>query len=149
MGVTAFTPSESLLYSRKALLAQICVALGGRVAEEIIFDDVTVGAVDDLRRVTDLATRMVTQFGMSKNIGQLSYEDNRSREFGMSEKPYSEETAARIDKETKHLVDKMYERTKILLTKNVGKLHKLAKALLKHEILEKADVVKLLKLKDY
>jgi cell division protease FtsH len=141
LGVTAQMPNDDRRnYSKRYLLARILVMLGGRAAEQITFDEVTTGAENDLRRVTDLARRMVAQFGMSKAIGQLNFGDNNTQPFlgyALSQnRNYSEQTAARIDAEVSKLVQESYDETIRLLEENRDKLDALANALLEHEVVE-------------
>lgn len=148
LGVTAFLPEEDRRnLPRRYLLGQMRVLLGGRAAEQIVFEDVTTGASNDLQRVTSIARRMVSQFGMSDAVGQLNFgEDERQPFLGYSlsqGRSYSEETAARIDAEVRRLVDEAYEETLALLTSNRDKLDKLANELLENEIVEKERVMEI------
>jgi len=148
LGVTAFLPEEERRNLPRAyLLGQLRVLLGGRAAEQIVFDDVTTGASNDLQRVTSLARRMVAQFGMSDLMGQLNFgEDERQPFLGYSMsqgRSYSEETAARIDSEVRRLVDHAYEETVMALTANRDKLDALANELLVNEIVEKERVMEI------
>ena len=122
--------------------------LGGRAAEAIIFDEITTGAANDLKQVTDLARRMVTQFGMSERIGQLNFGDNESQPFlGYSlaqNRHYSEETAAKIDEEVHRMISEAYDRTYALLKENEDKLTALAEALLETEIIEQSEMFKII-----
>lgn len=149
LGVTAFAPEEEIRnYPREYLMARMVVALGGRAAEQVMFDDITTGAADDLRRVTDLARRMVAQFGMSDVLGPLNFGDNDQQPFlGYSlaqGRSYSEETAAKIDSEVRRLVDQVYDRTIKLLETNRDKLEALAEALLQNEVIERDDMMQII-----
>jgi cell division protease FtsH len=149
LGVTAQMPNDDRRnYSKRYLLARILVMLGGRAAEQITFDEVTTGAENDLRRVTDLARRMVAQFGMSKAIGQLNFGDNNTQPFlgyALSQnRNYSEQTAARIDAEVSKLVQESYDETIRLLEENRDKLDALANALLEHEVIEQDRMLEVL-----
>jgi cell division protease FtsH len=149
LGITAQMPNDDRRnYSKSYLLARILVMLGGRAAEQITFDEVTTGAENDLRRVTDLARRMVAQFGMSKAIGQLNFGDNNTQPFlgyALSQnRNYSEETAARIDAEVSKLVQESYDETIRLLEDHRDKLDTLANALLEHEIIEQDRMLEIL-----
>lgn len=117
----------------------IKVALGGRIAEEIFFGRVTTGASDDLKKVTQIATSIVTTYGMNDAIGLLNY----SQEEGYS-KPYSEATGALIDGEVKKLVDEMYAETKELLLSKKDVMEDLAKKLLEHEVISLPDIIDVL-----
>ncbi|MGB1287387.1 MAG: hypothetical protein ACPG7F_12690, partial [Aggregatilineales bacterium] len=148
LGITAFIPEDDRRnYPRKFLEATLDSALGGRIAEEIVFDDITTGASNDLQRVTDIARRMVTQFGMSDEIGPLNFGDNESQPFlGYSisqSRNYSEETASRIDEEVRRIVDRAYARTTKLLKANRDKLDAVAEGLLEKEVLERDEVLAL------
>jgi cell division protease FtsH len=148
LGVTASLPDDDRRnYSREYLVGKMMVLLGGRAAEEITFSEVTTGASNDLRRVTDIARRMVSEFGMSRTFGLLNYGDNDHQPFlgySLSQgRSYSEETAARIDEEVKRLVDEAYAQTLGLLENNRDKLEMLAKDLLENEIVEGARVLEI------
>ncbi len=141
LGVTAQIPTEDIRnYSRQYLLGRMKVLLGGRAAEKVVFEDVTTGASNDLQRVTDLARRMVMQFGMSERIGPLNFGEDETQPFlgyALSHtRHYSEETAAKIDEEVKALVEALYTETLELLRANRDKLDALANELLTDEVVE-------------
>ena len=153
LGITAFVQEDDRRnYSRSYLEATLNVALGGRIAEEIVFNDITTGASNDLQRVTDLARRMVSQFGMTDAIGPLNFGDNESQPFlgyTISQgRKYSEETAARIDVEVRRIVENAYKRTKELIVENRDKLDIVANALLEQEVIERSDFLEMLGLED-
>ena len=133
--------------------ADIAVAMGGRIAEEIIFghEKVTSGASSDIEMVTKMAKNMVTKYGMSTELGTIAYGENEEEVFlGRSvtkQQNMSEETAKKIDTEVKKIVDKGYERAKKVLTEKIEDLHKIAKALLVYETLS-GDEIRDLILKD-
>ena len=137
-------------HSREYLEANISKAMGGRVAEELIFghDKVTSGASSDIQMATKLAKDMVTRFGMSKDLGPLSYGENEEEVFlGRSitrQQHMSEETARKVDIEVKKLVEEGYEKAKKILTTKIEDLHKLAKALLVYETLSGVEIKDLL-----
>jgi cell division protease FtsH len=146
LGVTAMQPEDDRRnYSREFLMAQMLVTLGGRAAEEVAIGEITTGASDDLRRVTGLARRMVSQFGMSDAIGPLNFgEDERQPFLGYSlsqGRSYSEETAAKIDAEVRRMVEEAHEKTLTLLRANQDKLEALAQELLNTEIVDRARVM--------
>jgi cell division protease FtsH len=148
LGVTASLPDDDRRnYSREYLIGKMMVLLGGRAAEEITFNEVTTGASNDLRRVTDIARRMVSEFGMSRTFGLLNYGDNDHQPFlgySLSQgRSYSEETAARIDEEVKRLVDEAYAQTLGLLENNRDKLETLAKDLLENEVVDGTRVLEI------
>lgn len=151
LGVTAFLPDDDRRnYPRSYLEAQIKVLLGGRIAEQVVFDEITTGASDDLRRATDLARRMVSQFGMSDKIGPLNFgEDDQQPFLGYSlsqGRHYSEETASKIDAEVRQIVESAYMHTTQLIAKNRNKLEKLAEALLENEVVEHNELVAMMEL---
>ena len=133
--------------------ADIAVAMGGRIAEEIIFghDKVTSGASSDIDMVTRMAKNMVTKYGMSSELGTIAYGENEEEVFlGRSvtkQQNMSEETANKIDAEVKKIVDKGYERARKVLSEKIDDLHKIAKALLVYETLS-GDEIRDLILKD-
>ncbi|MEQ8672418.1 MAG: ATP-dependent zinc metalloprotease FtsH [Aggregatilineales bacterium] len=148
LGVTAFAPNDDIRnYTKQYLIGRMVVGLGGRAAEKVVFDDITTGAADDLRRVTDMARRMVSQFGMSDAIGPLNFGDNDRQPFlGYSlsqNRSYSEETAAKIDAEVRRIVEEVYDRTIKLMEFNRDKLEALAEALLEQEVVEQSEMLRL------
>ncbi len=149
-----FNPPKKDRYirSKSRLLAEITVALGGRAAETIIFNQISTGAHNDLLSISGLARAMVTQFGMSDNLGHLTYGKRHEmiflgRDIG-EEKNYSEETAKLIDEEVKKLVDNCYDQAESILTKYKSKLKLLAEALLEKEVMGDIEVKKLLSIKE-
>lgn len=149
LGVTAYALEDDRRnYPRSYLEAMLNTALGGRVAEEIVFGDITTGASDDLKRVTNIARRMVSQFGMSENIGPLNFGDNETQPFlgyTISQgRSYSEETAARIDAEVRRIVETAYQRTRALMLQHREQLDMVANELMEKEIVEGARFYELL-----
>jgi cell division protease FtsH len=149
LGVTVYTPTDDRRnVSKKYLEAKLVSALGGRVAEEIIFGEITTGASMDLRQVTNIARRMVTQFGMSDTIGPLNFGDNETQPFlgySISQgRNYSEETAARIDAEVHRIVEVAYQKTRTILSQNRDKLDAVAQDLLTNEVIESARFYELI-----
>jgi cell division protease FtsH len=148
LGVAVQLPDDDRRnVSREFLTARMLVALGGRAAEQVIFGSITTGAASDLRYVTDMARRMVSQFGMSDAIGPLNFGDNERQPFlgySISQgRSYSEETASRIDAEVRRIVDEAYEKTVLLLRENQDKLRVLAEELLENEIVDGARVAQI------
>ncbi len=153
-GLTWFTPSEdrmdSGLYSRSYLQNQMAVALGGRIAEEIIFgeEEVTTGASNDLQQVARVARQMVTRFGMSDRLGPVALGRQQGNMFLgrdiASERDFSEETAATIDDEVRNLVEQAYRRAKAVLTENRGILDRLAQMLIEKETVDAEELQELL-----
>ncbi len=144
---------DQLSVSREKMHADIAVAMGGRIAEELIFgyDKVTSGASSDIDMVTKMAKNMVTKYGMSEELGTIAYGDNEEEVFlGRSvtkQQNMSEETAKKVDLEVKKIVDKGYRRAKEVLTSKIDDLHKLSKALMIYETLS-GDEIRDLILKD-
>ncbi|MBL9037888.1 MAG: ATP-dependent zinc metalloprotease FtsH [Archangium sp.] len=145
LGVTAFVPKEDAinLYKKK-LMDQLCVALGGRLAEEVVFGELSAGAANDIERVTQLARAMVTRWGMSDKLGPLTYGAQQGEVFlgrDFASKPdYSEETSRQIDTEVRGIVMGAYERTKRLIMDNIDALRRIADALVEYETLDGADL---------
>ena len=137
---------DQLSVTREKMHADIAVAMGGRIAEEIIFghDKVTSGASSDIDMVTKMAKNMVTKYGMSKELGTIAYGDNEEEVFlGRSvtkQQNMSEETAKKVDAEVKRIVDKGYERARKVLNEKIDDLHKLAKALLVYETMSGDEI---------
>jgi cell division protease FtsH len=157
-GLTWFTPSEdqmdSGLYSRSYLQNQMAVALGGRIAEEIIFgeDEVTTGASNDLQQVARVARQMVTRFGMSDRLGPVALGRQQGNPFLgrdiMSERDFSDETAAAIDDEVRNLVDQAYRRAKDVLVKNKHVLDQIADMLVEKETVDAEELQTILNTSD-
>ncbi|MFH0762926.1 MAG: ATP-dependent zinc metalloprotease FtsH [Candidatus Omnitrophota bacterium] len=148
-GYTFTPPLEDRHYwTKKELMAEITMMLGGRASEEINLNEVTTGAQNDLELATQLARRMVTQFGMSDKLGNVTLGKRQGLIFlgrdMMEERNYSEETAHLIDQEVKEIVDVSYIAAKDLLRKNIDKLKTLSQALLEKEVLSDQDVKRLL-----
>jgi cell division protease FtsH len=150
LGYTLQLPTEDrYLMTRTELLDKLCVMLGGRVAEEIIFHEVSTGAQNDLQRAANIARSMVTEYGMTEKFGPLTFEKERRPLFldqGLPSgaKEYSEDTAREIDQEVKRLVDDSYGKVRELLSGNQDRLKTLAGALLEKETIEGDDIRKIL-----
>jgi len=149
-GYTMRMPTEEkYMKTRTEFLDDICSLLGGYVAEEITFKEISTGASNDLKGATDIARGIVTKYGMSKKIGPISFDKEDGLVFLgrdiSTERHYSEETAAKIDKEVSDILKKCYNDTKRLLKKNINKLEKVTKELMKKETLEKEEFEKLVK----
>jgi cell division protease FtsH len=138
--------------TREELLAQITMALGGRLSEEIQFGDVTTGASNDFQKATELARRMVTQYGMSElgpiQFGRGNHQVFLGRDFG-EERNYSEEVASKIDGEVRRIIESCYERGRTLLTENWDKVERMVKSLLEYETVDAEEVRAILENKPY
>lgn len=142
LGFAQYLPKEMSLQTQPQLEDKLCMALGGRAAEELTFGVVTTGAQNDLEKVTNIAKAMVTEFGMSKQLGQVNYSE-RNAQPG-STRPFSEETAMLIDHEVKRIVDGAYLRAKDMLTAHGKEMKILAEFLLLNETLSQNDLEKLI-----
>ncbi len=143
LGAAWYLPKERSLYSKAQFEDHICAALGGRAAEEVVFGEVTSGALDDLEKVTKQAYTIVAYYGLNEEIGNISFYDSTGRNENAFTKPYSEETARRIDHEVSKLVEAAYQKTKKLLTEHREELNKLAALLLEKEVVLKKDLEEL------
>lgn len=143
LGYAQYLPKEQFLYQTEQLVDEMCMALGGRASEEIIFGKISTGALSDLERVTQMAYNMVSIYGMNDKIGNISFYNSKQSEYNFN-KPYSEATAKVIDEEAKKIVTEAYERTKELLEHKRKELEILAKELLKREIIYQTDLEKLI-----
>ncbi|UXX79987.1 ATP-dependent zinc metalloprotease FtsH [Reichenbachiella carrageenanivorans] len=143
LGYAQYLPREQHLHQTEQLMDEMCMALGGRVAEEIVFGKISTGALSDLERITKMAYSIVTVYGMNSAIGNISFYDSKQSEYNFN-KPYSEATAELIDKEVKKIVDEAYARTKQLLSDKREQLEKIAIELLEKEIIFQADLEQLI-----
>ena len=139
LGYAQYLPKEQYLYQTDQLLDEMCMALGGRAAEDITFGKISTGALSDLERITKMAYSIVSVYGMNKNIGNISFYDSKQSDYNFT-KPYSDSTAEKIDSEVKRIVDSAYERTKKLLLDKREQLEKIANKLLEKEILFQNDL---------
>ena len=149
LGYTLQLPTEDrYMMTREELTDRISVLLGGRIAEEIIFDEVSTGAQNDLEKASDIARRMVKYYGMSDKLGIVTFEpENKSAFMGWgmgSNKDYSEETARDIDIEVKKIIDDTYAKTREMLEKQKPMLIKLSKMLMEKEVIEEEELKKIL-----
>ena len=128
---------DEMFHTKTEMLEEIMVSLGGRIAEDIIFGDITTGASSDIKKATKMARRMVTRYGMSKNIGVICYEDDDDEVFIGRDlahaKSHSEEVASEIDKEVKAIVDECYEKAENIIKENISVLHSCAELLMQKE----------------
>ena len=145
LGYAQYLPEERYLYSKEALMDRMTMAIGGRVAEEIVFGRITTGAQNDLERITKMAYAMVVDYGMSEKIGNVSFNlSGRGDESPVFDKPYSEDLARQIDVEVKAIIDGAKKYAFEMLSEKREKLDELAKALLKKEVLGPKDLIEIL-----
>ena len=143
LGYAQYLPREQFLYNTEQLTDEMCMALGGRAAEELIFGKISTGALSDLERITKMAYSIVTMYGMNAKLGNVSYYDSKGQnEYGFS-KPYSESTSQMIDEEVRNIIENAYIRTKELLTERRHELEVVAKELLDKEVLLQDDLERL------
>ncbi len=143
LGYAQYLPKEQFLYQTEQLLDEMCMALGGRAAEELVFGKISTGALSDLERITKMAYSIVSVYGMNEKIGNVSYYDSKQQDYNFT-KPYSEATSELIDKEVKALIERAYDRTKKLLQSKKKELEILAQELLKREIIFQSDLEELI-----
>ncbi|HEY4652843.1 MAG TPA: ATP-dependent zinc metalloprotease FtsH [Pontibacter sp.] len=142
LGYAQYLPKEQFLYTTEQLVDEMCMALGGRAAEEIVFGKISTGALSDLERITKMAYSIVTMYGMNPKIGNVSFYDSKQSDMQFN-KPYSEATAETIDQEVRSLIKAAYDRTIALLTEKRDKLEIIAQELLEKEILFQSDLERL------
>ncbi len=143
LGAAWYLPEERSITTKEQLLDEMCATLGGRAAEELIFGKISTGAQNDLEKVTKQAIAMVSIFGMSSEVGNVSYYDSTGRSDYSFSKPYSEKTAELIDKEVKKLIEDSYIRAKELLDQYKDGHHQLANLLLEREVIFSEDLEKI------
>ncbi|KAA0989416.1 ATP-dependent zinc metalloprotease FtsH [Dyadobacter aurulentus] len=148
LGYAQYLPREQYLYRTEQLFDEMCMTLGGRAAEDVVFGKISTGALSDLERVTKVAYSMVTMYGMNERIGNISFYDSKQSDYAFT-KPYSESTSQAIDEEVRTLVDKAYQFVKGLLNEKRDALEVLAKELLEKEILFQSDLEKLIGKRPY
>ena len=139
LGAAWYLPEERQIVRTEQMLDEMCATLGGRAAEDIIFNKISTGALSDLVKVTQQARAMVTIYGLNNKIGNITYYQANEGDYGFT-KPYSEETAKLIDTEISAIVEKEYKRAVQLLKKHKGKLTELAERLLEKEVIFKDDL---------
>ena len=144
LGAAWYLPQERQITTKEQLLDQMCSVLGGRAAEELTFGQISTGAQNDLERATKQAYAMVTIFGMSEKIGNLSYYDSSGQSDFSFTKPYSEKTAELIDSEVKELVENAYNRAKELLKTHQDQHRQVAELLLEREVIFSDDLERIL-----
>jgi len=141
LGFAQYSPKEEYITRTEQLLDRMCMALGGRAAESVIYNKISTGAQSDLDHVTKMAYSMVSVYGLDEKVGNVSF-------YGMSQdqfqKPYSEDTATLIDDRVREIIDGQYERAQKMLRSHRGELEMLAKALLEKEVIHKADIERMI-----
>ena len=140
LGAAWYLPEERQLVTREQMIDEMCSLIGGRVAEEIVNGQPSTGALNDLERLTKMAYGMVTYYGMSENVGNLSFYDSTGARGYDLTKPYSEKTAELIDKEVKELIQMIHDRTKAILSENSEGFMQLAALLLEKEVIFAEDL---------
>ena len=144
LGAAWYLPQERQITTKEQLLDQMCSVLGGRAAEELTFGQISTGAQNDLEKATKQAYAMVTVFGMSEKIGNLSYYDSTGQSDFSLTKPYSERTAELIDEEVKNLVETAYARAKAILEEHREQHAQVAELLLEREVIFSDDLERIL-----
>jgi len=143
LGAAWYLPEERLIVRPEQMKDEMCATLGGRAAEKVIFDKISTGALSDLEKITKQARAMVTIYGLNDEIGNLTYYDSSGQsEYGFT-KPYSEETAQKIDAEISKIIEEQYKRALLVLEENKDKLIILAERLLEKEVIFKEDLEKI------
>jgi cell division protease FtsH len=145
LGVTQQLPlDDRYTYSRDYLMTRLAMMFGGRCAEELVFGHMTTGAGDDIEKATELARKMVCEFGMSKELGPMTFGKREEQVFLGRDiahhKDYSEHTAVEIDREVRHIIDDSYQKARQLLSDHLPLLHAVAERLLEKEVLDGAEV---------
>ncbi len=143
LGAAWYLPEERQLTTAAQMMDEMCAALGGRAAEQVVFGEVSTGALSDLEKVTKQAYSMVSVYGLNEKIGNISFYDSSGQSDYSFSKPYSEKTAELIDEEVKIIVDGAYQRTMQILQDNRDKLNQLAELLLEKEVIFKEDMVRI------
>ena len=143
LGAAWYLPEERMIVRPEQMLDEMCATLGGRAAEKIIFNKISTGALSDLEKVTKQARGMVTVYGLSDKIGNLTYYDSSGQSDNGFTKPYSEKTAELIDSEISEIVEKQYSRASDLLDSHKDKLTELAEVLLEKEVIFRDDLEKI------
>ena len=144
LGYAQSLPQERYLYTKEALVDRMVMTMGGRVAEEIIFGQITTGAQNDLEKITKLAYAMVVDYGMSEEIGYVSFNLSGQSDQPVFDKPFSDDLARRIDIEVKRIIDDVRSQTRVLLDERADEMERLAQALLEKEVLNENDLKEIL-----
>lgn len=146
LGYAQYLPKEEYITRTEALLDRMCMTMGGRAAERIVFDKISTGAQSDLDQVTKMAYSMIAVYGMNEKVGNVSFHGMSQDQFN---KPYSDDTATMIDQEVRLMIDNEYQRAQTLLSEKREELNALANALLENEVLLKSDVERLIGKRPY
>ncbi|MFT6335483.1 MAG: cell division protease FtsH [Halioglobus sp.] len=146
LGYAQYLPKEEYITRTEALLDRMCMTMGGRAAEKIVFDKISTGAQSDLDQVTKMAYSMIAVYGMNEKVGNVSFYGMQQDQFN---KPYSDDTATMIDQEVRLMIDTQYQRAQELLAEKREELNALANALLENEVLLKSDVERLIGARPY
>ena len=146
LGYAQYLPKEEYITRTEALLDRMCMTMGGRAAERIVFDKISTGAQSDLDQVTKMAYSMIAVYGMNEKVGNVSFHGMSQDQFN---KPYSDDTATMIDQEVRLMIDNEYERAQKLLSEKREELNALANALLENEVLLKSDLERLIGKRPY
>ena len=144
LGAAWYLPEERMIVRTEQMLDEMCATLGGRAAEKVVFDKISTGALSDLEKVTRQAKAMVTVYGLNDTIGNITYYDSSGQSDYNFSKPYSEDTAQKIDREISVLIEGQYDRALKLMEDNKKKLTTLAERLLEKEVLFKDDLLTIL-----
>lgn len=142
LGFAQYLPKEQNLYTKNELIDTICMTLAGRVIEELIFEDISTGAQNDLERTTQMVYAMIAVYGMNNAVGPVSFKELQN-EYSLN-KPYSEETAHLIDDEARKMLRECYARTIDILNQHMDKIHKIAALLMEKEVLHEIDFERIL-----
>ncbi|SFI25340.1 ATP-dependent zinc metalloprotease FtsH [Halpernia frigidisoli] len=140
LGAAWYLPEERQLTTTEQMLDEMCATLGGRAAEQVIFNNISTGALSDLEKVTKRAQAMVTIYGLNEKVGNISYYDSSGQQEYNFNKPYSESTAKMIDEEISKIIEFQYQRAVQILSENVDKLTALANKLLEKEVIFREDL---------
>ncbi len=143
LGAAWYLPEERQITTTEQMLDEMCTTMGGRAAEEVVFGNISTGALSDLEKVTKQANAMISIYGLNKEIGNVSYYDSSGQnEYGFT-KPYSEQTAQVIDREIKKMIEEQYERAKDILRENREKIDALAAKLIEKEVIFREDLIEI------
>ena len=148
LGGAWYLPEERQIITRDQFLDQLCAALAGRAGEEVVFNEISSGALDDLEKATKQAYSMVMKLGLSDKLGNISYYDSTGTYESSFQKPYSEATAQLIDAEAQKLLQDAYTRAKAILIENRDQLNAIADKLLSKEIIYKEDLEQILGIRE-